>query len=238
MKRILQRFCQFAILVFALGGLSVKLYADDALYIIMLGAPGAGKSVNSELFSSLHNVPWLHFGEEVKRKVEAASEANFYPTEDDLSSIEDLRAARAIHRKKNLDKALEDLKQGKLVDNDSLNVIAASAILTEGNNNGFILDGYPMTVKQAEVLDEILVIRGVNPSELKVVYLNVTDEIALERMQNRGRADDHDGFAEERLKQFRRDIVPLLEYYGDSVVEIDGSLRRDQVTKLISDAIK
>jgi adenylate kinase len=117
--------------------------------------------------------------------------------------------------------AIAKLEAGELVSGDTLNAIVASEVLSNKASGGFVLDGYPMTAEQAEFLDSIMEIREMAP--LKVIYLNVPDEVALQRMKARGRADDQSTIGKERLCVFNSMIGPLVEYYGqDMVAEIDA----------------
>jgi len=79
--------------------------------------------------------------------------------------------------------------------------------------NGLILDGYPMTVEQAEFLDALLEARGI--SGLKVIYLNVPDEVSLDGMKASGKSEYKSSISKERLRIFRAMIGPLAGYYGE-----------------------
>jgi adenylate kinase len=93
-----------------------------------------------------------------------------------------------------------------------------------------------MTVEQAEFLDSMLEIRGMTP--LRVIYLNIPDDVALQRMKERGREDDKRDIGRERLRIFRSMIEPLVDYYGEDVLtEIDATQGRPEIASEIAAAL-
>ncbi len=214
-------FLAITVLSIVAPGISAA-QSEDGQYIVIVGAPTAGKSKNSKWISKTYVIPWLNIGNLVEAEVEKASKSR------KSASMQHKRGAASNQRHQNSRKALEKLKNGELISDDSLNAIVASEVLSYEAKNGFILDGYPMTVAQAEFLDSILDARGMSP--LKVIYLNIPDELSLERMKERGRADYKRGFGEERLRQFRSMIGPLIEYYGEeSILEIDATQSKSEI---------
>ena len=102
---------------------------------------------------------------------------------------------------------------------------------------GFILDGFPRTLKQAEALDQML-------AELKmpldrVIYLNVDDEEIVKRLLARGRADDTEEVIRNRLKVYREQTAPLIDYYSEKclLAEIYGVGEVEEITKKIEEAL-
>jgi len=222
-------FLTIAILSIAVPGISAA-QSGDGQYIVIVGAPTAGKSKNSKWIAKEYAIPWLNIGKLVEAEVEKASKSR------KSASMQHKRGAASNQRYQNSRKALEQLKNGELINDDSLNAIVASEVLSYEAKDGFILDGYPMTVPQAEFLDSILDARGISP--LKVIYLNIPDELSLERMKERGRADYKRGFGEERLRQFRSMIGPLVEYYGEeSVHEIDATQSKSEIAAEINSVL-
>jgi len=132
--------------------------------------------------------------------------------------------------------ALKKLENGELVADDVLNASVLSRLLQEDCKNGFVLDGYPGSVEQAAYLDGLLATLGVD--SLKVIVLDIPDEVALERMAERGRADDKGDFAEARLKLYRSAIGPILEFYqGDNLYIVDANKDRPEVQAEIDDIL-
>jgi adenylate kinase len=209
-------FTAFAIFSFGAPGISAAQSGDDH-YIVIVGAPKAGKSRNSEWMSKAYDIPWIDVGAALQAEVEKESKKNRYS-----ASTQHKRGAASAQRSKKNREAFEKLQKGELVSNDALNAIIASKVLSSEASAGFILDGYPMTVEQAEFLDSILEARGISP--LKVLYLNISDEESRKRMKASGKAKYKGGVGEERLRIFRSMISPIIDYYGEhAVFDIDAA---------------
>jgi adenylate kinase len=84
--------------------------------------------------------------------------------------------------------------------------------------DGYILDGYPRTLSQADGVDFDA-----------VVYLDVPDEEVKRRLLGRGRADDTPDVINERLREYRADTEPLIDRYRDVLVEVDGDRDPDAI---------
>lgn len=88
-----------------------------------------------------------------------------------------------------------------------------------------LIDGFPRTVKQADVLDDALDFFERN--EVHIINLNTPEEVVRQRMQSRARADDTEGSIEERLRWYREDTIPVLNYYrvrpNTTVHDLDGT---------------
>ena len=217
----LKQTLKIIITAFAIFSISVPgiLAAEsgDGPYVVIIGAPKAGKSHNSRWMSKAYDIPWINVGEALQAEVEKESKKNRYS-----ASTQHKRGAASANRSQKYREAYEKLKKGELVSNDALNGLVAAKVLSNEAAEGFILDGYPMTVEQAEFLDSILEARGISP--LKVIYLNVTDEESLERIKTSSKDKYKGGVGKERLHNFRSMIGPIVDYYGeDTVFEIDGA---------------
>ena len=93
--------------------------------------------------------------------------------------------------------------------------------------NGFILDGYPRSVDQAKALHEMLERRGTDIDA--VVEFRVSQDELLERLKGRGRADDTDEVILNRMKVYRDETAPLLEYYRDQLKTVEAVGTVDEV---------
>ena len=210
---------------------SISVQAEDGPFVVMIGTPASGKSINSELLSKTNDIPWINVREELMEEVEKQARKS-----SSTAATQHKRGASSAKRTEGMKKAIAKLEAGELVSDDSLNALVAAEILAPRASGGFVLDGYPMTVEQAEFLDSILAIRSMAP--LKVVYLNIPDDVALERMKKRGLAQDKKSIGEQRLSTFRSMIGPLLDFYGDEIVtEIDATKSKAEIASDIAAAL-
>jgi adenylate kinase len=104
------------------------------------------------------------------------------------------------------------MADGKLVPDELVIGIVEERIKLEDCAKGFMLDGFPRTIPQAEALEAVLVKNG-RPIQ-HVVSLEVPDQVIHERMKGRGRSDDSPETVQKRLDEFRRLTSPLKEYYA------------------------
>jgi adenylate kinase len=103
---------------------------------------------------------------------------------------------------------------------------------------GYLLDGFPRTVEQAESLDSMLAARGAAID--RVVNLDVPEEALLARLAGRGRQDDAEEVVRERLRQYDKLTKPLTEYYRSRGVlsDVDGLGAPDEVFARITAEIE
>lgn len=105
------------------------------------------------------------------------------------------------------------LEEGKLVDDKTTAEIVKKRL--EGKED-FIMDGYPRTIEQMKIFD---------PGFDKVIYLDVPQDMVINRLMLRGRADDTSELIRRRLDLYYKQTQPLLDYYKElgKLVEVDGS---------------
>src|SRR5690606_5608943 len=109
---------------------------------------------------------------------------------------------------------------GELVPAEITNNMVRERLAEPDAANGFLLDGFPRSVEQAKELENILKDLGV---ELDGVLSFVIDEdVVVERMLARGRADDTEDVIRNRLRVYREETAPLLDYYADSIITVDA----------------
>ena len=173
-------------------------------FIVLLGAPAAGKTLHGTSLGQKYNIPVVHATEILEREIRRASASVRNPSAKGIATRRAQRARSALVR----------LRNGGLADDEIMNGFIASRLSQDDCRNGFIIDGFPNSAEQADFLDSFLQSRNI--SDLAVIYLDIPDEVSLARMQQRGRVDDTRGFGEERLRQFRSSISALLEFYDDA----------------------
>ncbi|KAF0175582.1 MAG: adenylate kinase [Hyphomonadaceae bacterium] len=183
--------------------------------LILFGPPGAGK------------------GTQAKRLVDGRSYVQ-------LSTGDMLRAAKASGSE--LGKRVAAIMDaGTLVSDAIVIELIEDAIARHSGAPGFIFDGFPRTLAQAEALDSMLAARG-EAIDL-VISLEADKEAVLTRIVKRfaesGRADDNPESFKVRYAQYERDTLPLLPVYGaqGKVVAIDGMASMDAVSAAVSTAI-
>ena len=164
--------------------------------IVFIGPPGAGK------------------GTQAQRLIETYKLAH-------LSTGDMLRAARDAQTQVGK-KADRYMSAGQLVPDEIIVAIIRDRLGEPDCRTGYLLDGFPRTIAQAEALDKMLDHEG---TPLNVVLeLQVPEEELFERLAGRGRADDQPDVIRQRLVAYRQQTEPLLEYYGlrDLLQPVDG----------------
>ena len=175
-------------------------------HLLFLGPPGAGKGTQASLISESNSLLHLSTGELLRHEVER-------------------KTTLGIQIK-------EIINSGKLVDDMLvLEIVKQNLALS---NQGWILDGYPRNISQADSLTKVL--DELNQPLEKVFYLNLGEDILVERLINRGRTDDNEKIIRTRLDIYKETTEPLISYYENlNILEyIDG----DRDLKTISEDIK
>lgn len=153
--------------------------------LVFIGPPGVGKGTQSErLVDHLHIVH--------------------------LSTGDMLRQSR--QQKSDLGLAADSfMAAGKLVPDDLMLKLVSRRLEAPDCQPGFLLDGFPRTLGQAQALDELLAERG-TPLDL-VVALAASDDVLIARLGARGREDDKPAVVRRRLEEYVRQTAPLVDYY-------------------------
>lgn len=175
--------------------------------VVFVGPPGAGKGTQAERIVAKYGL--LH-----------------------LSTGDMLRAARDAKTPVGV-KAEEYMSAGKLVPDDVIIAIIVERLGQPDTDRGYLLDGFPRTVVQAEELDKCLTERG---EKLDVVLeLAVPEEELFTRLASRGRADDNPEVIRQRLVAYRDLTAPLIDYYSkDGILKkIDGLGTVDDIFRRI-----
>lgn len=183
--------------------------------LILFGPPAAGK------------------GTQAKRLVD---EKGFIQ----LATGDMLRAARASGSELGK-KVASILDSGALVSDEIVIALIAEQLDRNTNASGFIFDGFPRTVAQAEALDELLAQKG---QKIDHVIRLVVDETALVnrislRFKEQGRSDDNPEVYVKRLIAYNEQTAPLLPFYGarNLITEVDGMANIDKVAGAIDEVL-
>jgi adenylate kinase len=138
-----------------------------------------------------------------------------------LSTGDMLRAARDAQTEVGK-KADEYMSSGQLVPDGIIVEIIQERLSESDCLGGYLLDGFPRTIAQAEALDKMLADKG-TPLDV-VLELKVPEEELFQRLAGRGRADDTPEVVKQRLVAYRNQTSPLLDYYGKTglLKSIDG----------------
>ncbi|MDZ7741982.1 MAG: adenylate kinase [Bacteroidota bacterium] len=157
--------------------------------IIIFGPPGSGKGTQSSRIAEKFNVKHISTGDILRSEVKQQTELG--------------KKAQAL------------MEKGELVPDDLLIKILHSVIEKNADAAGFIFDGFPRTIVQAEALDDLM--NSINDSIDVVVSLDVPDNEVVDRLLKRaeieGRKDDNEKTIQNRLKVYKEQTAPLLAYY-------------------------
>lgn len=186
------------------------------LNIALFGPPGAGKGTQSQWLAADHSLahiaPGDLFREAVRRQTDLGRKAQAY------------------------------MESGRLVPGEVTIALVGEVMSQSTANSGFLLDGYPRSLEQAEALDQQLAARG---STLHaVLFLEVSHEAAIARLQLRrhaeGRVDDQDDARIlARFRQYEEALQPIASYYEQQrkLIRIAGDLSVEEVKKQIQEQI-
>jgi adenylate kinase len=119
------------------------------------------------------------------------------------------------------------LDAGDLVPSELTNELVDDRLSNSDADGGFILDGYPRSVQQAKALHDMLERRGTQLDA--VLEFRVPEDVLLERLKARGRADDTDEVILNRMKVYRDETAPLIEYYSSELKTVDAVGTVDEV---------
>lgn len=213
---------------------------DVALNLVVMGPPGAGKGTQAERFAADHGIPKISTGDILREAVQADT-----PLGRQVSAV---------------------LSSGQLVGDDLIVGIVKERLSRPDTARGFVLDGFPRTVPQAEALDAMLARRG----PLIVIEIQVPDEELVRRVRSRricascgqtvsafsedttpvsrcercggelvSRSDDGESVVRDRLKVYWRETRPMIAHYQarPTYRVVNGAQSPEQVREAVIAAV-
>jgi adenylate kinase len=189
--------------------------------LVLLGPPGAGKGTQASRIAKRFGIPQLSTGDMLREAVAAATPLGL--------------------RTKHI------MDSGELVPDEVVIAVVADRIDRADAAKGFVLDGFPRTVPQAEALDRELRARGVGLDA--ILELEVNEDVLLVRIRGRAeqaadqgqsvRRDDNPEVFKTRLKAYRAQTAPVTEYYRSQglLKIVDGLQPIDVVTEELTKAL-
>jgi adenylate kinase len=178
------------------------------LQIILFGPPGCGKGTQASFIADALSIPHLSTGDMLRSAVSSKSEIGL--------------------------KAKEIMEKGGLVSDEIVLSIVKERISNNDSQKGFILDGFPRTINQAEGLNYLL-----NKSQKIdfVLRIKVDQEDIIKRLIARGRSDDKPEIIKNRFKSYNSETQPLIPFYEERKIlfNIDGM---QEVEKVFTDIKK
>lgn len=172
--------------------------------LIFLGPPGAGKGTQAYALASECGIPHISTGDILRNAVAQQTELG--------------------------QKAQAYMDQGELVPDQLILDLVRDRLGQPDAAPGWILDGFPRNVSQADFLDRVL--QAMNQTCDCVVNLDVPNEVIVARLLNRGRKDDQEDVIRNRLEVYREQTAPLIDFYEkrDQLETIDGNQSLEAVT--------
>lgn len=201
--------------------------------IILLGAPGAGKGTQASGICEKYNIPHISTGDMFRENIGNKTELG-------------------VLAKSYIDK-------GQLVPDEVTLAMVEKRLAQDDCENGFLLDGFPRTINQAEGLKKFAKLDC-------VMNIDIAEELLLARITGRRicpkcagtyhismldgdtcpacgeklvqRADDNEATVKNRIDVYNGQTKPLIEYYKDILLTVDGTKSKEEVTKQIFDALE
>ena len=184
--------------------------------ILLLGPQGSGKGTQAKRISAEFEIPHIATGDILRDAI-----ARETPLGLEVKPV---------------------VESGRLVSDELMTALIRERVEAEDTRGGFVLDGFPRTLPQAEALDEMLREIG---RELSIVFeLQIPDEVGIERLLGRaaeeGRKDDTPEVIARRLEIYHRETEPLIEHYRARgiVVGVQADAKVNEVFAQIQQALE
>lgn len=179
------------------------------LRLVLLGPPGCGKGTQAQRIAAREGILHLSTGDLLRAAVAAGTDLG--------------KRAKPL------------MDAGRLVPDDLVIGLVRERVRKDDARAGFLLDGFPRTIAQAEALEGVLGRDGLSA----VVYYVLDDEEIVRRSLGRGRSDDTEPVVRERLRVYRAQTEPLVLWYRAKglLEEVDASGTIDEVAEATRKAI-
>ncbi|MBS1515279.1 MAG: adenylate kinase [Bacteroidetes bacterium] len=180
--------------------------------LILFGPPGVGKGTQAELIAAKLNLFHLSTGEVLRKAVSEGTELG--------------KKAKVI------------MDSGALVPDDIMIGIVKDALKNNDKTNGFILDGFPRTIAQAEALN--ILFEELDYQNVRVLNLTADDAELIARLLKRGRSDDTEETIKHRLEVYYKSTAPVKGVYDNlnCVTDVNGLGSKEEINKKILEILE
>lgn len=180
--------------------------------IIFLGAPGSGKSTQARLLAEKLKVPHVQMGEEIRQAAEEPTKQG-----GELKKL---------------------LEKGELIGDGLISSLLKKIIFSQRCRNGFIIDGAPRKLSQADDVERFIKESGLKLT--KVFLVNVGDRECITRLLKRKRADDNLQTVKHRLQLYHQETDPVVDHYQQMGIleEVDGERGIEEIFKDIMERLR
>ena len=179
--------------------------------LILFGPPGAGKGTQATSLAQDFEIPHISTGDLFRAAISGKTPLGL--------------------------KVQSYLDQGQLVPDQVVIDMVQERLAQMNTEGGWLLDGFPRTIPQAQTLDQLLT--QMNQSCDRVINLQVPEQVLITRMLSRGRKDDTEAVIQDRLQVYHQETAPILDFYRsrNCLVDINGDTTVDAVTDRIKTAL-
>ncbi|MFI8997557.1 adenylate kinase [Streptomyces sp. NPDC053542] len=177
--------------------------------LVLIGPPGAGKGTQAAILGTALGVPHISTGDLFREHVGGRT---------------------PLGRR-----AAEYLDAGALVPDGVTNAMVRERLAAPDTARGFLLDGFPRTTAQADVLAEVLAAQGQQLDA--VVEFDVPEDVVVQRLLSRGRTDDTEQVIRHRLEVYRSQTAPLLGYYEGLLLTVPATGSVEDIAEQVLDAL-